>query len=68
MSASPAGAGDDVVAPLPDDRRREVVRQALSVGGATGAYGISFGALAVLWPEPRLQDGPRYRGRGIAVS
>ncbi len=47
MSASPAGAGDHLAVPLPDDRRREVVRQALSVGGATGAYGISFGALAV---------------------
>lgn len=34
-------------APLDASRRREVVRQALSVGGATGAYGISFGALAV---------------------
>lgn len=32
---------------LPDGRRREVVRQAWSVGVATGAYGISFGALAV---------------------
>lgn len=28
-------------------RRREVIRQALSVGIATGAYGISFGALSV---------------------
>ena len=27
--------------------RRAVVRQSLSVGVATGAYGISFGALAV---------------------
>lgn len=32
---------------LSDDRRREVVRQAWSVGIATGAYGVSFGALAV---------------------
>jgi hypothetical protein len=28
---------------------------------------VSFGALAVLWPRPRLQDGPRYRGRGWRV-
>jgi predicted branched-subunit amino acid permease len=28
-------------------RRREVLRQALSVGVATGAYGISFGAVSV---------------------
>jgi hypothetical protein len=28
---------------------------------------LSFGLLAVLWPSPRLQDGPRYRGRGWAV-
>jgi hypothetical protein len=28
---------------------------------------LSFGALAVLWPEPRLQDGPRYRGSGWRV-
>ncbi len=34
-------------AALPDERRREVVRQSWSVGVATGAYGISFGALAV---------------------
>ncbi len=34
-------------APLSPDRRREVRRQALSVGAATGAYGISFGALSV---------------------
>lgn len=40
-----AGVADEV--PLPDARRREVVRTALYVGGATGAYGISFGALSV---------------------
>lgn len=34
-------------APLPPERRREVRRQALSVGGATGLYGVSFGALSV---------------------
>ena len=38
-------------AALPDDgwraERKVVVREALSVGVATGAYGISFGALAV---------------------
>ncbi|NHA69025.1 AzlC family ABC transporter permease [Phycicoccus flavus] len=34
-------------APLPVQRRREVVRQGLWVGLATGAYGISFGALSV---------------------
>ncbi|PKW28124.1 AzlC family ABC transporter permease [Phycicoccus duodecadis] len=34
-------------APLADIRRRAVRRQALSVGIATGAYGISFGALSV---------------------
>lgn len=33
--------------PLSDQRRKEVVRQCLSVGIATGAYGISFGALSV---------------------
>ena len=32
---------------LPRGERRVVVREALSVGVATGAYGISFGALAV---------------------
>ncbi len=32
---------------LSPTRRREVLRQALSVGIATGAYGISFGALSV---------------------
>lgn len=34
-------------AALPAQERRLVVREALSVGIATGAYGISFGALAV---------------------
>lgn len=38
--AAPAGE-------LPGEVRRVVVREALSVGIATGAYGISFGALAV---------------------
>jgi len=32
---------------LPTTRRREVVRQAWSVGVASGTYGVSFGALAV---------------------
>ena len=32
---------------LADQRRREVRRQCLSVGIATGAYGVSFGALSV---------------------
>lgn len=32
---------------LPDHRRKQVLRQSLSVGIATGAYGISFGALSV---------------------
>lgn len=32
---------------LADHRRREVLRQCLSVSVATGAYGISFGALSV---------------------
>ena len=34
-------------APLSPTRRREVVRQAWSVGVASGTYGVSFGALAV---------------------
>ena len=33
--------------PLGGQRRREVLRQCLSVGVATGAYAISFGALSV---------------------
>lgn len=33
--------------PLDDWRRREVLRQSLSVGIASGAYAISFGALSV---------------------
>jgi predicted branched-subunit amino acid permease len=36
-----------VDAPLSPTRRREVVRQAWSVGVASGTYGVSFGALAV---------------------
>jgi predicted branched-subunit amino acid permease len=38
-SSQPAG--------LAPQRRREVLRQSVSVGVATGAYGISFGALSV---------------------
>ena len=33
--------------PLDDQRRKEVLRQSLSIGVATGAYAISFGALSV---------------------
>jgi len=33
--------------PLDGQRRKEVLRQCLSVGVATGTYGISFGALSV---------------------
>lgn len=55
MSTSAAEAeGDDTTVgehpayPSPaEDTRRAVVRQSLSVGIATGAYGISFGALGV---------------------
>jgi len=36
------------------------------VGGGV-VLAVSFGALAVLWPKPRLQNGPRYRGSGWAV-
>ena len=36
------------------------------VGGGV-VLALSFAALAVLWPEPRLQDGPRLRGRGFVV-
>jgi hypothetical protein len=32
--------------------------------GALAVLLVSFGALAVLWPAPRLQDGPRWRGTG----
>jgi predicted branched-subunit amino acid permease len=51
-------AGSDPTG-LPAGRRREVVRQSLYVGGATGAYGISFGALSVasgldLWQTQAL--------------
>lgn len=36
------------------------------VGGAVVLL-VSFGALAVLWPSPRLQGGPRFRGNGLVV-
>ena len=45
MSEAAADAASEPA--LPDARRREVVRQAWSVGIASGTYGISFGALAV---------------------
>lgn len=55
MTTSPADPGDQEVAgdehaaypPLEGERRKAVLRQSLSVGIATGAYGISFGALGV---------------------
>lgn len=55
MTTSPAEPrGEDVVEgehtaypPLAEERRKAVLRQSLSVGIATGAYGISFGALGV---------------------
>ncbi len=47
MTGALSGAVDEEDPPLPSSRRREVVRQSLYVGGATGAYGISFGALSV---------------------
>ena len=46
-AASEAAGPATSEASLPDARRREVVRQAWSVGIASGTYGISFGALAV---------------------
>jgi predicted branched-subunit amino acid permease len=45
--AAPGALGAPSAGPLPRAERRVVVREALSVGLATGAYGISFGALAV---------------------
>jgi predicted branched-subunit amino acid permease len=45
--AAADGTEPEDTGPLPPERRREVLRQSLYVGGATGAYGISFGALAV---------------------
>jgi len=35
--------------------------------GAAVVLLVSFGALAVLWPAPRLQAGPRFRGQGKKV-
>ncbi len=37
----------DRVAPLPPEQRRTIVGESLAVGVATGAYGISFGAVGV---------------------
>lgn len=55
MTSEAAGAEGDgttagartAYAPLEHHTRRAVVRQSLSIGLATGAYGISFGALGV---------------------
>lgn len=55
MTTSAADPGGEDVArvehaayaPLERERRKAVLRQSLSVGIATGAYGISFGALGV---------------------
>ena len=45
MQATPLGP--PLGPPLDGQRRNQVLRQSLSVGVATGAYGISFGALSV---------------------
>ena len=37
------------------------------VVGAAAVLVLSFVALALLWPEPRLQDGPRYQGPGRRI-
>ena len=50
MPSQARGAADSdrgAPEPLSPGRRAEVLRQSLSVGIATGAYGISFGALSV---------------------
>ena len=63
---------------LCDQRRREVLRQCLSVGVATGAYAISFGALSVaagldLWQTIALSallfsGGSQFAVVGIVAS
>lgn len=35
--------------------------------GAAVVLLLSFGTLAVLWPTPRLQDGPQLSGRGLTA-
>ncbi|MGL4177800.1 MAG: AzlC family ABC transporter permease [Dermatophilaceae bacterium] len=48
MSEAPTtGSGRGRTRDVDPVRRREVTRQSLSVGAATGAYGVSFGALSV---------------------
>ncbi|MCI0678820.1 MAG: hypothetical protein L0Z63_07240 [Actinobacteria bacterium] len=37
------------------------------VVGAALVLLLSFAALSLLWTKPRLQDGPRYAGRGVRV-
>ena len=37
------------------------------VVGAVAVLVVSFVALALLWPEPRLQGGPRYQGAGRRI-
>lgn len=64
--------------PLADKRRNEVLRQGLSVGVATGAYAISFGALSVaaglnLWQTVALSallftGGSQFALVGIVAS
>jgi hypothetical protein len=54
--AHPIGGRGDLPLPL----------EVFLIGGALVLL-ISFGALSLLWPEPRLQDGPRYRGSGFAA-
>ena len=54
--AHPIGGRGDLPLPL----------EVFLIGGALVLL-VSFGALSLLWPQPRLQDGPRYRGRGFTA-
>ena len=54
--AHPIGGRGDLPLPL----------EVFLIGGALVLL-ISFGALSLLWPKARLQDGPRYRGKGFTA-
>ncbi len=74
MAAVGVAAGALVLVPLPALAHGIGGRSDLPVPlefflvGAAVVLLLSFGALAVMWPTARLQDGPRYRGEGRAVD
>jgi hypothetical protein len=73
LAAVAAAAGALLLLPLPayahgiGGRKDLPVPLEFFLVGAAVVLAVSFGALAVMWPSPRLQDGPRSKGPGRRI-